>query len=171
MLRTQLHHNGRLVVPVRSYAAYKIAGLKSRSHALRVPRRAIRYEAQHQPYAEPTSCMMKRKVSDITTLESEVTMTDAMSDDGTCDSESIGRAELAPQIGDDLHPHHETTIDLSGEDKVPGREEEPQLAALAMSSSPRSYQIEMLEESLRRNIIVAVSCLVDVLLLPESDLK
>jgi hypothetical protein len=90
---------------------------------------------------------------------SEVTMTDAMSDEDDYDSESLSSssgAEFAPRLEDEQRRHKETTIDLSGDDAAPGKSE-PQIEALTASFSPRAYQLEMLEESLRRNVIVAVS--------------
>jgi hypothetical protein len=115
--------------------------------------------------------MIKAKIIDITMSESEITMTDAMSSDDGCDSDSNGGAELAPQLDDKVQLHHEMTIDLSGEDKASNGKEESQIEALVASSTPRAYQLEMLEESLRRNIIVAVSCLGQkrLLVLPRSD--
>jgi hypothetical protein len=89
----------------------------------------------------------KAKVDDITMSEFDITMIDTMSDDdGGLESSS---AELAPL--DEVRPKEETTIDVSGEDA------ELRVGALVASSTPRAYQLEMLEESLRRNIIVAVS--------------
>jgi hypothetical protein len=102
--------------------------------------------------------MITVEVSDIIMSESKVTMTDAMSDDDMYESESSGVA-MAPQLDDDIQAQHETTIDLSGEDKASSGGGRPQLEALGPTSTPRAYQLEMLEESLRRNIIVAVSCL------------
>jgi hypothetical protein len=53
----------------------------------------------------------------------------------------------------DTHPLEETVIESNGnlqeEEKLPG--------AVAPSFNPRTYQLEMREESLKRNIIVAVS--------------
>ena len=40
---------------------------------------------------------------------------------------------------------------------MPKGEEEARVEALVDSFMPRAYQLEMLEESLRRNIVVAVS--------------
>jgi hypothetical protein len=114
--------------------------------------------------------MIKAKIIDITMSESEVTMTDAMSSDDDCDSDSTGGAELAPQLDDKVQSHHEMTIDLSGEDKASNGKEESQIEALVASSTPRAYQLEMLEESLRRNIIVAVSCLVQNVYMYYLDL-
>ncbi len=88
--------------------------------------------------------------------ESKITMTGATSDDDTCNSESSSLGELAPQPDDAVRTHHETTIDLSRDDDLRNSVGEPQLEALVASSTPRAYQLEMLEESLRRNIIVAV---------------
>jgi hypothetical protein len=83
------------------------------------------------------------KIDDINM--SQVTMTDVMSDDDDCDSEGSG-AELRPQLDDEARLEEETTIDLSGEDAVPNGEGGPQVEALAAASTPRAYQLEMLEE-------------------------
>jgi hypothetical protein len=99
----------------------------------------------------------KAKIDCITVSEFEATITDAMSDNDYYDSESSG-AELAPQqLDDEVRPTEETTIDLSGENAGLNGEGELRVKALVASSTPRAYQLEMLEESLRRNIIVAVS--------------
>lgn len=80
-----------------------------------------------------------------------------MSEEDDCNSEDLSSsAELPPQLDDKQQPHKETTIDLSGDDAAPGKAD-PQIEALTASFTPRAYQLEMLEESLRRNIIVAVS--------------
>lgn len=122
----------------------------------RVSQRAIRNDAQHQASVKSASWMRKAKIDDITMSEFEITMT-TMSDDDDYDSES-GGAELTPHhVHDEVRPNEEMTIDLSGEDAVHNGKGEPRVEALAASSSPRAYQLEMLEESLRRNIIVAVS--------------
>jgi hypothetical protein len=92
----------------------------------------------------------KAKIDCITVSEFEATITDAMSDNDDYDSESSG-AEL------EVRPTEETTIDLSGENAGLNGEGELRVKALVASSTPRAYQLEMLEESLRRNIIVAVS--------------
>jgi len=97
----------------------------------------------------------KAKIDYITVSEFEVTITDAMSDNDDCDSESSG-AELVPQqLDDDVRTTEETTIDLSRENAGLNGEG---VKALVASSTSRAYQLEMLEESLRRNIIVAVCC-------------
>jgi hypothetical protein len=83
-------------------------------------------------------------------------MTSAMRDDNDCDSESSG-AELGPHQPDYEVRPEEVTVNLSGENAVSKGEGEPLVEALAASSTPRAYQLEMLEESLRHNIIVVVS--------------
>jgi hypothetical protein len=86
---------------------------------------------------------------------SEVEMTDV---DDDCDSQSKSSgAELSPQqLNDEVRQQEETTIDLS-RDGVSRDDEELHVEALVASSTPRAYQLEMLEESLQHNIIVAVS--------------
>lgn len=100
--------------------------------------------------------MSKTKIDAI--KMSEVSMTNAMIDDDNCDSGSRSSTieELPPQLDKEQLPYSETTIDLSGDDAALGNKE-PQIEALIASFTPRAYQLEMLEESLRRNIIVAVS--------------
>ena len=66
------------------------------------------------------------------------------------DSES---GSASSECGSDNQPHNEDiTIEINGDVHM---DSGPQ-HALEATFSPRSYQLEMLEESLRRNIIVAV---------------
>lgn len=66
------------------------------------------------------------------------------------DSESGSTSSVS--WSDDQPRHEEITIEINGDVHM---DSEPQQALKALFN-PRSYQLEMLEESLRRNIIVAV---------------
>ena len=70
--------------------------------------------------------------------------------DGESGSESGSESPATPI---DPHPVEETVIESN--EALP--EEQNTLGAVAPSFNPRTYQVEMCEESLKRNIIVAVS--------------
>lgn len=81
-----------------------------------------------------------------------------MSDNDDYDSDNWGSetAEFPTWPDGGQQPQKETITHTSG-DNAPPDKRELQTEAIVASFTPRAYQLEMLEESLRRNIIVAVS--------------
>jgi superfamily II DNA or RNA helicase len=74
------------------------------------------------------------------------------------DSESDSEGPLLHTSDDIDAPAREVIEDLTGEDEI--LSDQSSLLSLSLSDGtpnikPRAYQIEMLEESLKRNIIVA----------------
>lgn len=68
------------------------------------------------------------------------------------DDDSESGSTSSASWSDDQPRHEDITIEINDDENM---DSEPQQALEAMFN-PRPYQIEMLEESMRRNIIVAV---------------
>jgi hypothetical protein len=87
-----------------------------------------------------------------------------MNDSDDASSRSSDNTGARPDEVDTVESkRREVVIDLAGQDELESDESSPpsiQLSDEAPDIKPRAYQIEMLEESLKRNIIVAVSFVV-----------
>jgi hypothetical protein len=84
------------------------------------------------------------------------------------EAKTIGSSVLEISVADEKEiktnvPAAETLMSIGSDDQVTGKEDGEEVQSEEVQSrpevvNPRGYQREMLEQSLKRNVIVAVSC-------------